>query len=62
MFACLYCAMSELIKTISPFFSTAYESDILTFPSLIDFISDPFKTIPASIKSSKKIIKTSFSV
>ena len=47
-------AIWELIKTISPFFSTAYESAILTLPSLIDFISDPLSTIPASINSSKK--------
>ena len=30
-----------------PSFSTAYDSAILIFPSLIDLISDPFKTTPA---------------
>ena len=44
----------ELINTNSPFFSIAYESAILTFPSLIDLISEPLRTIPASNKSSKK--------
>ena len=43
----------ELIKKISPFLSTAYESAILAFPSRKDFTSEPFKAIPAS-KSSKK--------
>ena len=28
--------------------SEAYDSAILPFPSLKDFTSDPFKTIPAS--------------
>ena len=41
--------MCELIKNISHIpLSTAYESDILTLPFLIDLTSDPFKTIPAS--------------
>ena len=44
----------EIILINSPFFSTAYESAILTFPSLMDLISEPFKTIPASNRSSKK--------
>ena len=49
--------MCELIKTNSPLFSTAYESAILTLPSLTDFISEPFKTIPASkVFSKKKLI------
>ena len=46
--------MWELIKIISPPLSTAYESDILTLPFLIDLTSDPFKTIPASKTSLKK--------
>ena len=31
----------EFIRNISPFLSTAYESAILIFPNLTDFISDP---------------------
>ena len=33
---------------------------IFTFPSLMDLISDPLRTIPASIKSSKKKLKLAF--
>ena len=44
----------ELIRKISPSLSTAYESAMLIFPNLTDFISDPFKTIPASNNSLKK--------
>ena len=50
----------ELIKKISPSFSTAYDSAIFTFPSLTDFISDPFSTIPASKISLKKKLKDAF--
>ena len=44
----------EIVLINSPSFSTAYESAILTLPSLIDLISEPLSTIPASNKSSKK--------
>ena len=54
MLACLYEEICELIRYNSPSRSIAYESAILTFPSLTDFISDPFKIIPASYISSKK--------
>ena len=47
----------ELIKKISPSFSTAYDSAIFIFPSLTDFISEPFSTIPASKISLKKKLK-----
>ena len=50
----------ELIKKISPSFSTAYDSAIFTFPSLTDFISEPFSTIPASKISLKKKLKDAF--
>ena len=46
--------MWEFTKNISPSFSTPYESAIFTFPDLTDLISEPFKTIPASINSLKK--------
>ena len=51
---CVCVCMCEFIKYISLFFSTAYDSAILILPDLIDLISDPFKTIPASNSSLKK--------
>ena len=44
----------ELNKKISPLWSAAYDSEIFAFPSLSDFTSEPFKTIPASNISIKK--------
>ena len=46
-----------LVKTSEnsqPVIKKALESAILILPSLIDFISDPLRTIPASKRSSKK--------
>ena len=44
--------IEKLYRNISPFSIRAYASRRFALPALMDFTSDPFKTIPASVCSS----------